>query len=139
MPTPSEPRAILLVEDNPDDELLAQRAFRALGPSVEVRTARDGAEAVEIVERGEFPANLILLDLKLPKLSGLEVLARIRKSAKYAYVPVVVLSSSNEMSDIGTAYQLRANSFVQKPVDFDSFVMLIRNLGHFWLGINECS
>jgi two-component system response regulator len=126
---------ILLVEDNPDDELLTLRALRAVAKACPVVTARDGEEAVERLQSGPPPA-LVLLDLKLPKLNGLEVLERLRKMPDLEHVPVVVLTSSREQVDVKESYRLGANSFVQKPVEFEEFIETVRLLGNYWLSKN---
>jgi two-component system response regulator len=126
---------ILLVEDNPDDELLTLRALRAVAKSCPVVTARDGEEAVQLLRDGAAPV-LILLDLKLPKLNGLEVLERLRGMPHLEHVPVVVLTSSRERVDVREAYRLGANSFVQKPVEFEEFIETVRMLGSYWLSKN---
>lgn len=134
-------RPILLVEDNPDDVLLTRRAFSKNRIKNPVVVASDGAEALEHLlpadgSEGLEPA-LILLDVKLPKVDGLEVLRRIRDDERTRHLPVVVLTTSNEESDIVTSYRLGANSFVRKPVVFDEFVVAVNALGVYWLLINE--
>jgi two-component system response regulator len=140
-----EATMILLVEDNPDDETLTLRALRRnhLGNRVDV--VRDGAEALEFLfgtgrHEGRAPApppHLVLLDLKLPKVDGLEVLQRIRADERTRFVPVVVLTSSSEERDIVESYRLGANSYVRKPVDFNQFVEAAKQLGLYWLLLNE--
>ena len=140
-----ESKTILLVEDNPDDELLTLRALRKNNLGNRVVVVRDGAEALEFLfatgrHEGRDPAappQVVLLDLKLPKLDGLEVLKRVRADERTRYVPVVVLTSSNEERDIVESYQLGANSYVRKPVDFNEFVRAARQLGLYWLLVNE--
>lgn len=133
---------ILLVEDNPDDVLLTQRAFAKSGIQNDLVVARDGVEALQILlgEGGEgmepLPM-LILLDLKLPRVDGLEVLQRIRQEPRTKRVPVVVLTTSREEQDLITSYDLGANSYVRKPVDFDDFHEAVRTLGMYWLLLNE--
>lgn len=134
----SEPKTILLVEDNADDEQLTLRAMRQSEVPNIIRVARDGAEALEAV----FGANarlpdLILLDLKLPKVSGLEVLQKLRSDEKTRGLPVVVLTSSDEEKDIVESYNLGANSYIRKPVDFDEFIDAVRQLGLYWLSMNR--
>ncbi len=126
---------ILLVEDNPDDELLTLRALKGLPKPCSVTCARDGEEAIRRLESGYRPS-LVLLDLKLPKLNGLEVLERLRASPELRHVPVVVLTSSREWIDVREAYRLGANSFVQKPVEFEDFIETVRLLGRYWLAKN---
>jgi two-component system, response regulator len=138
-------RSILLVEDNPDDELLTLMAFRDNKIMNEIVVARDGEEALDILFGiGKHSSHdvitlpqLILLDLKLPKIDGLEVLHKIRSTAETKYLPVVVLTSSREEMDIIKSYQLGANSYIQKPVDFEQFSEAIKQLGLYWLVLNE--
>lgn len=134
-------KTILLVEDNPDDEALTLRAFKKNNIANEVVVARDGAEALaclfgESGRPGVVPA-LVLLDLKLPKIDGLEVLRRLRSDDRTKLLPVVVLTSSKEEQDIVSSYSLGANSYIRKPVDFEQFVMSVRQLGLYWLVLNE--
>jgi two-component system response regulator len=136
---------ILLIEDNPDDEELTILALKESKIANEVIVARDGVEALEyLYATGSYkdrdPSRLpqiILLDLKLPKLGGLEVLQRLRSDPLTQLIPVVVLTSSSEEEDIITSYRLGANSYVRKPVEFHRFVDAIRQLGLYWLLINE--
>ena len=136
---------ILLVEDNPDDELLTIRALKKNRISNEIVVAHDGVEAIDfLMATGMFAGRninevpeLILLDLKLPKINGLEVLKHLRSEPHTKYVPVVILTSSSEEQDIIKSYDLGANSFVQKPVDFDEFLEAARQLGVYWLIINK--
>lgn len=141
----SPKRSILLVEDNPDDELLTLRAFNRNHLANHVDVVRDGQEALDYLlcegvwadrDRDDLP-QVVLLDLKLPKLGGLEVLRRIRADARLRYLPVVILTSSSEESDIVTGYDLGANSYVRKPVDFGEFCSAVSNLGIYWLMLNE--
>lgn len=130
---------ILLVEDNPDDELLAMRALKKNNILNEVRVARDGAEALEYLENlsgDESLPELILLDLQLPKVSGLEVLKAIRENPRTQLLPVVILTSSDEEKDLISSYQLGANSYIRKPVDFSQFVEAVQQLGIYWLVLN---
>ena len=138
-------KAILLVEDNPSDADLTKRAFARGHISNELVIAEDGQEALDYL-RGEgayagravseTPA-VVLLDLKLPKVSGLEVLRQIRADARLRRVPVVILTSSKEEEDVGAGYDLGVNSYVRKPVDFKEFQPAIANLGLYWLILNE--
>jgi len=129
---------ILLVEDNPDDIELTLRAFRRHRLENEVVVARDGVEAEVLLfgERQLAPA-MILLDLKLPKRGGLEVLKSIREHQRTKLFPVVVLTSSVEEEDLISAYELGANSYIRKPVDFNKFVEVMQQLGMYWLLLNE--
>jgi two-component system response regulator len=141
---PSE-KIILLVEDNPDDEALTLRALKKNNIKNEVVIARDGAEALDYLlgtgsYAGRDPKELpqvVLLDLKLPKVDGLELLRRIRADARTRRLPVVILTSSKEEQDIVKSYDLGANSYVRKPVDFNQFAGAVRNLGLYWLVLNE--
>jgi CheY-like chemotaxis protein len=136
---------ILLIEDNLDDEALTLRAFRKSNLRNEVKVARDGAEALDyLFGTGDYTERdasdtpyLILLDLKLPKVDGLQVLQRIRGDERTRLLPVVVLTSSREQEDMIRSYSLGANSYVRKPVDFNRFVEAIQNLGLYWLVLNE--
>jgi len=134
------PTPILLIEDNPDDVELTLRAFNQHNVTNEIIVARDGAEAEELLfgdgRRIPVPA-LILLDLKLSKLNGLEVLKSLREHAVTALVPVVILTSSVEEEDIVSAYESGANSYIRKPVDFSDFVSAIKQVGMYWLLINQ--
>jgi two-component system, response regulator len=136
---------ILLVEDNPDDEALTVRAFKKSNLSNEVVVAHDGVEALEYLfaegayadrDPREVP-NLVLLDIKLPKLDGLEVLQRIRENELTHMLPVVMLTSSKEQDDLARSYSLGANSYIRKPVDFAQFMTAIQQLGLYWLVLNE--
>lgn len=141
----SDEKTILLVEDDPDDELLTCRALAESKVANRVIVARDGAEALELLfgsdAAGREPmANLpevVLLDLKLPKVSGLEVLERIRAEPRTRSLPVVVLTSSGEDRDVGDCYALGANSYVQKPVEFERFLNAAKQLGLYWLVLNR--
>ena len=137
--------AILLVEDNPDDEALTLRALAKNNIANEIFVARDGVEALDYLfatgphvgrDRSQLP-QVVLLDLKLPRLDGLEVLRRIRAEPATRLLPVVVLTSSREDSDLVESYRLGANSYVRKPVDFVAFVEAARQLGLYWLMLNE--
>jgi two-component system response regulator len=135
---------ILLVEDNQDHELLTLRALRKHNIVNDVAVAHDGAEALDYLfftgayaNRDAASPQLVLLDLKLPKIDGLEVLRRIRTDDRTCYLPVVVLTSSDEEKDLFSSYQLGANSYIRKPVDFDQFMEATRQLGLYWLVLNE--
>jgi CheY-like chemotaxis protein len=131
---------ILLVEDNPDDADLTLRALTRHNLANRVLVARDGAEALEFL-LGDNPKaaapKVILLDLKLPKIDGLEVLRRLKADDRTKAIPVVVLTSSNEEPDITSSYQLGANSYIVKPVDFEAFVRSVADVGLYWLLLNE--
>jgi two-component system response regulator len=138
-------RAILLIEDNPDDVTLTLRAFKKNHILNEVIVARDGVEALDYLFGSGLHADrdtrrqpgLILLDLKLPKLDGIEVLRRIRADARTRLTRVVVLTSSKEEQDVTTTYELGATSYIRKPVDFEEFVKVAGHLGLYWLLLNE--
>ncbi len=133
---------ILLVEDDPDHEALALRALRKANVANEIKVARDGAEALDfmkaILEGREKMPHLVLLDLKLPKVEGLDVLRAIRASDKTALLPVVVLTSSDEERDIVASYRLGVNSYIRKPVNFNDFAEATKQLGMYWLLLNQC-
>lgn len=132
-------RLILLVEDDPDHELLTIRALKKSNIANDVKVARDGEEAIEaLFGEGAIRPQLILLDLKLPKIEGLEVLRRIRESDVTRMLPVVVLTSSDEERDIVRSYKLGVNSYIRKPVNFNDFAEATRQLGMYWLVLNEC-
>ncbi len=141
----SRSKVILLVEDNDDDVALTLRAFKKSGVGNEIVVARDGAEALDyLFARGAYAGcdptalpEVVLLDLKLPKVDGLEVLQQIRSEARTRTLPVVVLTSSNEQRDIVASYDRGANSFVRKPVDFSQFLEAARQLGLYWLVLNQ--
>jgi two-component system response regulator len=138
-------KVILLVEDNPDDELLTLRALKKTGVRNEVVVAHDGVEALDYVfasgpHSGRDPAlmpQLILLDLKLPRMDGLEVLKRLRSDERTRRLPVVILTSSREQRDVLDGYGLGANSYVRKPVNFEQFVGAVELLRRYWLVLNE--
>jgi DNA-binding response OmpR family regulator len=132
-------KVILLVEDDPDHEVLTIRALKKSQIANEVRVARDGEEAIGLLF-GETPIRpqVILLDLKLPKVDGLEVLRRIRSDETTRMLPVVVLTSSDEERDVVRSYQLGVNSYIRKPVNFTEFAEATRQLGMYWLVLNEC-
>ena len=132
--------AILLVEDNPIDVDLTKRALQRQRLASELVVARDGEEAVHMIarwEQGEVVPTLILLDLKLPRLSGLEVLARLKSHPTFASIPVVVLTTSRENGDVKQAYRLGVNSYIVKPVDFDKFVEVAAQIENYWTVLNE--
>lgn len=138
-------RVIFLVEDNPDDEALTLRALKKNNIGNQVVVAHDGAEALDFLlgQGSHADRNLnvlpqvILLDLKLPKVDGLEVLRQLRANERTKYLPVVILTSSNEEQDLLKGYGLGANSYVRKPVDFNQFTEAVRQLGLYWLVLNE--
>lgn len=141
----SNNKVILLVEDNPDDEALTLRALKKNNIRNEVVVARDGAEALNYLfgtdadagrETGDLP-QVVLLDLKLPKVDGMEVLRRIRADERTRILPVVILTSSKEEQDVLEGYREGANSYVRKPVNFDEFLEAARQLGLYWLLLNE--
>jgi len=138
-------RPILLIEDNPDDEALAVRALRKRNVGNPIVVCHDGAEALEYVfgtgkyegrNPADFPA-VTMLDLKLPKVDGLTVLERIRADERTRLMPVVILTSSDQEADIVRSYELGANSYVRKPVEFGQFVEAVSQLGLYWLLLNE--
>ncbi|MEI6331637.1 MAG: response regulator [Pseudanabaena sp. ELA645] len=128
---------IILVEDNPDDERLAIRALRKGNVANEILVARNGEEAINIILSADPLPCVVLLDLKLPKIDGLEVLRRIRAEPRTHLLPVVVLTSSSEDRDIVESYSLGANSYVRKPVEFDRFTEAVKQLGLYWALVNE--
>jgi CheY-like chemotaxis protein len=136
-------KTILLVEDNPDDVELNLRALRQFNISNQVTVASDGVEAlVQLFGTGDQPPPhpppaVILLDLKLPKVSGLEVLRRVRESPRTRLIPVIILTSSQEEKDLMAGYDLGCNSYIRKPIDFVEFVTAVRQLGMYWLLLNE--
>jgi two-component system response regulator len=129
-------KMILLVEDNASDEKLTVRALKTCGVANAVHVERDGAAALDYLATHELPT-IVLLDLKLPKLDGLDVLRRIRADARTRLLPVVVLTSSKEEQDVVASFSLGANAYVRKPVDFTEFAEAARTLGLFWLLLNE--
>jgi two-component system, response regulator len=133
-----KPKIILLVEDNPSDIALTQRALAKSRIANEIVVAEDGQEALDYLAQNvnELPA-LVLLDLKLPRVDGLEVLRQIRANARTSRLPVVILTTSQEEQDIAQGYDLGANSYIRKPVDFGQFTQSIEELGLYWLVINE--
>jgi two-component system response regulator len=133
---------ILLVEDNPQDVELTLRALKKHNLANRVQVARDGAEALEAVFGNHYEAlmnnlKVILLDLKLPKVDGLEVLKKLKDDPRSRAIPVVVLTSSREDQDIQACYELGVNSYVVKPVDFDNFAQAVAELGFYWLLVNK--
>lgn len=138
-------KVILLVEDNPDDELLTLRALKKSNILNKVVVARDGAEALDyLFGVGAYAGRdislrpqVVLLDLKLPKIDGLEVLRRLRSDERTALLPIVILTSSDEERDIVDSYKLGANSYIRKPVDFAQFTEAVRQLGLYWLVLNQ--
>jgi two-component system response regulator len=140
-------KVILLVEDNPDDEELTLRALKKNNIQNDVVIARDGAEALDYLfgtgayagrDLSQVPS-VTLLDLKLPKVDGLEVLKRIREHEQTKFLPVVILTSSKEEQDLIKGYSLGANSYIRKPVDFSQFIDAVRQLGLYWLLLNEAA
>jgi two-component system response regulator len=138
-------RFIMLVEDNSDDEELTMRALRQAKIANEVVIARDGSEAIDFLfgesahagrDLSSMPA-VVLLDLKLPKLDGIDVLKRMREDARTALIPVVVLTSSSEDEDMLKSYRSGANSYVRKPVEFGAFASAVSQLGLYWMLLNE--
>lgn len=135
-------KVILLVEDNPEDVTLTRRAFTRSNIANELVVVNDGIEALNYLRRacadqGQSLPAVTLLDLKLPKVDGLEVLKRIRADEQLRLLPVVILTSSKEEQDIIRSYGLGANSYIRKPVDFDQFVEAVQQLGLYWLVLNE--
>ena len=142
--TADEP-IILLVEDNPDDEALTVRALKRANVRNRIVVARDGAEALDYLHGTGVHAGrdvrltpqVVLLDIKLPKIDGLEVLRRVRADARTELLPVVILTSSSEEQDMIEGYRLGANSYVRKPVDFSHFADAVRQLGLYWVLVNQ--
>lgn len=141
----SEPIDVLIVEDSPEDLELALRAFRKIPLAPRFQIARDGQDALDFLfcagahtdRPPQDQPRLVLLDLKLPKLDGLEVLARLKADDRTRHIPTVVLSSSNEARDIRRSYDLGVNSYVVKPVNFDQFSAAVQELVLYWLGLNR--
>ncbi len=141
----TEPRPFLLVEDNPNDELLTLRAFEKTRIANRIDVVRDGAEALDYLfatgshsdRAGSRLPALVILDLKLPKIDGLGVLQRLRAEPRTATLPVVVLTSSDEQRDLVQSYRLGANGYVRKPVKFDQFAAAVQQLGLYWALLNE--
>lgn len=142
---PINPLEILLVEDNPNDVELALHALRKNNLANRIEVARDGAEALDLIfgnganaeSSKHYRPKVILLDLKLPKVDGLEVLKRLKSDPKTRSIPVVVMTSSREECDIVKSYELGVNSYIVKPVDFEQFTMAVRQLGLYWLLMNQ--
>lgn len=138
-------KSILLVEDNPDDEELTLLALKKNNIANTLKVVRDGAEVLDYLFcRGAYAGRnaadlptVILLDLNLPKIDGLEVLRQVRTDARTRFVPTVILTSSKEEQDLVSGYRLGANSYIRKPVDFDQFVDAVHQLGLYWLVLNE--
>lgn len=134
-------KVILLVEDNPDDEALTLRALKKNNIMNQVVVAHDGVEAIDYLLGPNSAANpspqVVLLDLKLPKLDGLEVLKRLRADERTKLLPIIILTSSREEQDLFNSYNLGANSYIRKPVDFNQFIAAVQQLGLYWLVLNE--
>ena len=143
--TESQEIEILLVEDNPDDLDMTLFALRRANLANRIQVARDGAEALDFIFGGQSNGHLrlnedlkvILLDLKLPKVDGLEVLRRLKSDARTRHIPVVMLTSSREQRDMIESYQLGVNSYIVKPVNFESFAAAVQKLGMYWLLLNQ--
>lgn len=145
MPTESRSIEILLVEDSPEDLELTLRALRKANLANHIEVARDGAEALDFIfcegahkhRRMDDVPRLILLDLKLPKIDGLEVLKRIKSEERTRSIPIVILTSSKEQKDVLEGYRLGVNSYIVKPVNFDGFTAAVQELGMYWLLLNQ--
>jgi len=129
-------KTILLVEDNEDDELMTVRSLRDGGFDGEIAVVRDGQEAVDWI-RGDRQADVILLDIRLPKLSGFQVLEAVRAYKPTRHIPVVMLTASTEQEDMVRSYDLRANSYIRKPVDYKEFERVVKSLGVYWTEYNQ--
>ena len=140
-------KSILLVEDNSDDEALALRAFKRNNVGNKVVVAHDGTEALDyLFASGAYAGRdismqpeLVVLDLKLPRIDGFEVLRQMRADVRTKLLPVVILSSSSEERDLARCYALGANSYIQKPIDFNEFLLAIQQVGLYWLAVNHCA
>ena len=132
-----EDKVILLVEDNADDEALTLRALRKNNIRNDVVVAHDGVEALDLLLQQELRPQVVLLDLKLPRVDGLEVLRQLRADPRTQLLPIVILTSSKEEQDMVQGYRLGANSYVRKPVDFEQFLQAVQQLGLYWLVLNE--
>lgn len=140
-----EQKNILLVEDNPDDVELAKRAFQKINMINNIVVTRDGAETLDyLYGRGKFEGRdtnniprLILLDLKMPKVHGIEVLKQIRNNERTKYIPVIILTSSQDKKDVISSYELGANSYIVKPIDFVKFLEVVQQIALYWLTLNE--
>ncbi|HXL03707.1 MAG TPA: response regulator [Bacillota bacterium] len=138
-------KTIMLVEDNSDDIILLKRAFKKCCIGSKIVVARDGVEAIEYLfgkceDSHRYKAvlpDVVLLDIKMPRMDGLETLKQIRSHSRTAYLPVVILTSSDEERDKLRSYKLGANSYIRKPVDFDKFIDIMGHLGLYWLRLNE--
>ncbi|UTD28116.1 two-component system response regulator [Bradyrhizobium sp. WD16] len=144
MPEPSSIVDILLVEDNPTDAELCIRALKKHNLANKLLWVKDGAEALDVLfNTGSYAGRqsahpkVVLLDLRLPKVDGLEVLRKIKADDRTRYIPVVILTSSKEDRDVAESYKLGANSFISKPVEFDAFDETVRHLGLYWLVVNK--
>ncbi len=138
-----EDMKILLIEDNPDDVELTLRAFKKHKLVNHITVARDGEEALDIIfqsgkeSAGRLRPDLILLDLKLPKVDGMDVLRQIKENSETKVIPVIILTSSKEENDLAESYRLGVNSYIRKPVNFEKFTEVVMQLGLYWLLINE--
>lgn len=131
------PMRVLLVEDNPDDAALTRRAVLKAVPETEIQLARDGQEALDYFDAEDSSRpDLVLLDLKLPRLDGIEVLRRLRKNHNLCFLPIVMLTSSDERSDVVACYSEGVNSYLRKPVDFDEFMVQVGGAARYWLSSN---
>lgn len=145
MPTETNPVEILLVEDSAEDLELTLRALRKANLANHIEIARDGAEAIDFIFGEGIHAGrditdvpkLILLDLKLPRVDGLEVLKRIKRDPRTSHIPIVILTSSKEQKDVTESYRLGVNSYIVKPVNFEGFTAAVQNLGMYWLLLNQ--